>query len=236
MSKHQEWKMIHLLYRKSRRTADGKHSVLTGDELKRAGVHCEADSWDDLSLSGIVKRIVKRTGHVFELSDPARNMIGRFLIAKGPETDFDLRVDYPEVFVIMPFSEIWSDDVFKKMFKPGIKDAKFKVSRGDLIVRIGELSKNVWQSITQAGVIVAEVSVPNPNVYYEIGLAAALGKPIFVFKQQSVNLPADFGGEHYYAYDLNDLGAGRKMLADGLKKWAAHRDYQPFGVKELEDS
>lgn len=231
MSKHQEWKMIHLLYRKSRRTADGDHSVLTADELTRAGVHCDPDSWGDLALSGIVTR----TGNVFELSVPALSMIRRFMIAKGPETEFDIRVDYPEVFVIMPFSEPWSNEVFAKMFEPGIQDAQFTVSRGDLIVRIGELSTNVWQSITQAGLIVAEVSVPNPNVYYEIGLAAALGKPIFIFKQQSVNLPADFGGEHYYAYDLNDLGAGRKMLADGLKKWAAHPDHQPFGVKALED-
>ena len=92
-----------------------------------------------------------------------------------------------------------------------------------------------WQSMTQAGLIVAEVSVPNPNVYYEIGLADALGKPIFVFKQQSVNLPADFGGEHYYVYDLQDLGAGRKRLADELEKWAAHEDHRPFGVKALVD-
>ncbi|MDQ6760945.1 MAG: nucleotide-binding protein, partial [Acidobacteriota bacterium] len=63
--------------------------------------------------------------------------------------------------------------------------------------------------ITQAGVIVAEVSVPNPNLYYEIGLADALGKPVFLFKQASATLPADFGGVHYYPYDINDLEAGR---------------------------
>ena len=49
--------------------------------------------------------------------------------------------------------------------------------RGDSIVRVGDLSTNVWKSITQAGVIVAEVSVPNPNVYYEIGLADAWESP-----------------------------------------------------------
>ncbi len=231
MSKHQEWKMIHLLYRYAHRSADGDRSVLTEDELTSAGVHCDPDSRQLLADAGVVTRI----GNEFELSKPGRKILSTFTVAKGPKDDVDIRVDYPEVFVVMPFSEPWSDDVFTKMFKLGIEDARFTVSRGDSIVRVGDLSTNVWQSITQAGLIVAEVSVPNPNVYYEIGLADALGKPIFLFKQENVNLPADFSGVHYYPYDLSDLEAGRQMIAAELKKWADHEDHQPFGVKALVD-
>ena len=93
----------------------------------------------------------------------------------------------------------------------------------------------MWRSITQAGLIVADVSVPNPNVYYEIGLADALGKPVFLFKQTSVTLPADFGGVHYYEYDLNDIAAARETLAAELKKCADEEDNQAFGVKALVD-
>jgi len=232
MSKHQEWKMIHLLYRYGRRTAEGDRRVLTEDELTNAGVHCDPDSRQLLEDAGVVTRI----GNEFELSKPARKIIGTFTVAKGPNDDVDIRVDYPEVFVIMPFSEQWSNNVFTKMFKRGIEDAKFTVSRGDLTVRVGDLSTNVWKSITQAGVIIAEVSVQNPNVYYEIGLADALGKPIFLFKQENVKLPADFSGVHYYPYDLNDLEAGRQMVTDQLKKWADDEDHKPFGVKTLVDN
>ena len=231
MSQHQEWKMIHLLYRYARRTGAGDRRVLTEHELTSAGVHCDPDSRQLLEDAGVVTRI----GSEYELSKPARKIVSTFTVAKGPKDSIDIRVDYPEVFVVMPFSEPWSDDVFTKMFKPGIKDARFTVSRGDSIVRVGDLSTNVWQSITQAGLIVAEVSVPNPNVYYEIGLADALGKPIFLFKQESIKLPADFGGIHYYTYDLNDLKAGRQKLAGELKEWADHKDHQPFGVKALVD-
>ena len=77
----------------------------------------------------------------------------------------------------------------------------------------------------------AEVSVPNPNVYYEIGLADALGKPVFLFKQENVTLPADFGGVHYYNYDLNDLTTGRQKLASELTQWAEEKDNRAFGVK-----
>jgi hypothetical protein len=229
MSKHQEWKMVHLLYTYARRTGDRR--VLTEQELTSAGVHCDPDSRQVLEDAGVVTRI----GNEYELSKPARKILSTFTVAQGPKDSIDIRVDYPEVFVVMPFSQPWSDDVFSRMFKPGIEDAGFSASRGDAIVRVGDLSTNVWKSITQAGLIVAEVSVPNPNVYYEIGLADALGKPVFLFKQESATLPADFGGIHYYDYDPGDLMAGRKKLAGELKKWAEEKDHRPFGVKALVD-
>jgi len=231
MSKHQEWKMIHLLYGYARRTNNGDHRVLTEEELTKAGVHCDPDSRQVLEDAGVVTRI----GNAYELSKPARNILNTFTVANGDQASVDIRVDYPEVFIVMPFGQPWSDDVYTKFFKPGITDAGFVESRGDSIVRVGDLSTNVWTRITQAGVIVAEVSVPNPNVYYEIGLADALGKPVFLFKQRDVTLPADFGGIHYYEYDLGDLAAARSTLAGELTKWANHPDHQPFGVKEIVD-
>jgi hypothetical protein len=231
MSKHQEWKMLHLLYTYGRRTGTSNRRVLTEDELTSAGVYCDPDSRQVLEDAGVVTRI----GNEYELSMPARKILSTFTVAQGPENSVDIRVDYPEVFVVMPFSQTWSNNVFDKMIKPGIEDAGFAVSRGDSIVRIGDLSTNVWRSITQAGLIVAEVSVPNPNVYYEIGLADALGKPVFLFKQEGVTLPTDFSGVHYYAYDLNDLTVGRERLADELRKWAMYKSHQPFGVKALVD-
>lgn len=54
MSRHQEWKMMHLLYRRSHTSSDGLRKVLTEDELRRAGVHCETDTWIELRHAGLV--------------------------------------------------------------------------------------------------------------------------------------------------------------------------------------
>jgi hypothetical protein len=35
-------------------------------------------------------------------------------------------------------------------------------------------------------------------------------------------LPADFGGAHYYEYKIDNLEAGKKLLAKALKKWSAN--------------
>ena len=231
MSKHQEWKMMHLLHRCSHTSSDGTRKVLTETELRSAGVHCEMDTWIALRDTGLVNWL----GGEWELTKSALACLGHFTIAKAPDNGVDIRVDYPEAFVIMPFGERWSGDVYDGLFVNGIKGAGFSVVRGDEIPRVGNLDDNVWRSITQAGVIVADVSVPNPNVYYEIGLAAALGKPVFVFKQKGVQLPADFGGVHYYEYELVDLATGAQDLTAALKTWAENGEHRPFGVKDLED-
>ena len=231
MSRHQEWKMLHLLYNHARRSATGERRVLSEQELTNAGVHCDPDSRQALEEAGLVTRV----GDEYELSMAARYMLKTFTVAEGPTKPLDIRVDYPEAFVVMPLSQKWSKDVYEKMFKPAIEEAGFKASRGDDIVRVGALSENVWRSITQAGLIVADLSFPNPNVYYEIGLTNALGKPVFMFKQRNVVLPADFSGTHFYDYDLDDLATGSDKLLTELKKWADIKEHQPFGVKALVD-
>jgi hypothetical protein len=231
MSRHQEWKMMHLLYRCSHTNNEGTGKVLTEAELKSAGVHCENDTWMVLKTAGLVDW----KGDEWKITEAGSACLRHFTVAKAPDYGTDIRVDYPEAFVIMPFGESWSDNVYDKLFVEGINGAGFSVIRGDEIPRVGNLDDNVWRSITQAGVIVADVSVANSNVYYEIGLATALGKPVFVFKQRGVQLPADFGGIHYYEYDLVDLAAGAQHLTTALNAWSNHKEHQPFGVKNLED-
>jgi hypothetical protein len=92
MSKHQEWKMLHLLYTYARRTGTGDRRVLTEQELTNAGVHCDPDSRQVLEDAGVVTRI----GKEYELSEPARKILSTFTIAQGPRDSIDIRVDYPE--------------------------------------------------------------------------------------------------------------------------------------------
>ncbi len=231
MSRHQEWKMIHLLYNYARRRGRSGRRVLTEQELTSAGVHCDPDTRQVLEDAGVVRRV----GSAYELTEPARKIVATFTVAKGPEHAVDIRVDYPQAFVVMPFGQPWSAQVQEQMFAPAIESAGFTVERGDSVVRIGDLGTNVWRAITQAGVIVAEVSAPNPNVYYELGLADALGKPVFLFKQADAVLPADIAGVHYYEYRLADLAAGREQLRDALCACAAQKEHQYFGVKALAD-
>ena len=49
----------------------------------------------------------------------------------------------------------------------------------------------ILNAITRAAFILADVSEPRPNVYYELGYAQALGKDVIVTAQQGTQLPFD---------------------------------------------
>jgi hypothetical protein len=117
------------------------------------------------------------------------------------------------------------------MIKPAAIGAGLKCTRGDGTVRVGDLTTNIWNEILQAGIIIAEISVANVNVFYELGLTHALGKDTMLYKRQGVTLPADFGGAHYYEYNPDRLESEQKLLKRRLSAWA--KGYKAAGVRAL---
>lgn len=140
-------------------------------------------------------------------------------------------VDYPSVFVIMPFSEPWSNTIYSQLIKPGVEDAGLKCIRGDTVIRIGDLTQNIWGALLGAGIVVAEVSALNANVFYEVGLTHALGKDVILLKQIGSKIPADIGGAHYHEYDPQAIDLSKKWLTTELSQWATENCSQ--AVKSL---
>jgi len=200
---------------------------LSIDELANAGIGCYWDTIMMLEATGLVHK----QGSQYELAQQAGFMASEFVIAHRRWPGTDLRGDYPQAFVIMPFSQPWSDAVYRQMIQPAIEAAGLACVRGDNPVRVGDLMQTVWDATLVSGVIIAEVSALNANVFYELGLAHALGKDTFILKQKGSTVPADFGGAHYYEYDLNNLAAGQAMLQAEFAQWASANHAQ--GVKAL---
>jgi len=252
MSERSIWKMLHLL----NRSAQGK---LSGAELKAAGIDCYTDTIGVLLQNGVVLKDPPYNPYQFS-DDPKDNywlspvavcLLNECLVANKRWGGKDMIVDAPQVFVIMPFSADWSNDVEKLMIEPAVKGAGLDYVRGDTAPRVADLNTNIWNEILEAGLIIAEVSEPNPNVYYELGLAHAVGKPAFLLVQKGEKapiklgsrynyqrdfakgspLPADFGGAHYYEYDRGKLERESEKLGEVLKKWAD--EYHAAGVKAL---
>jgi hypothetical protein len=228
MSDQSIWKMLHLL-RNHARDVDPDGLVLNGAELRAAGVDCFSDTVQPVVDSGAVERLP--TGS-YRLGKAARFVLDHCVVGnKRWQTASELRTDYPSAFVIMPFSESWSDDVRNQLIEPAVAEAGLACVRGDMPVRVADLTNTVWNAIVSAGLVIADLSAPNMNVFYELGLAHALGKDAFILKQRGVQLAADFGGAHYYEYDRGQPGAARQMLTDALSQWAV--DHSAAGVRAL---
>lgn len=226
MSQRDMWKTVHLLYLNQKGPEGVPYSA-----LERAGISCYSDTVEELEHSGVLRR-VKDSGLV--LSNAARKMLQISIFGNRRWTGPDLWVDYPEAFVAIPYSETWSDSVYREMIEPAVTEARVKCVRGDAIVRVGDLTQNIWALILHAGIVIADISVLNANVFYELGLTHALGKDTILLKRRDTPLPADFGGAHYYEYDLNDFADGKNQLRHAVENWVQNN--KADGVRELRGS
>jgi hypothetical protein len=89
--------------------------------------------------------------------------------------------------------------------------------RADEIQGNDEIMEDVWEAIWKCGIIVADLTDDNANVFYEVGIADTLGKEVvFIAQRGRVGLPPfDVSARRVIFYD-NDSG-GRKKLLSKLK-------------------
>lgn len=77
------------------------------------------------------------------------------------------------------------------------------VRRGDTSVLTKALMDKVEDEIRAADLIVGDITDANPNVFYELGIAHALGKPvIFMTQQAPESAPVDLRQFEFIHYDL----------------------------------
>jgi hypothetical protein len=81
-------------------------------------------------------------------------------------------------FVMMPFAAPLGG-YYESVYRPAIEKAGLQPVRADAeIFGAGKIMNQVWSGIRRAKVLVAELTSRNPNVFYELGLAHALRKPV----------------------------------------------------------
>lgn len=105
----------------------------------------------------------------------------------------------PFVFVLMPF-----DPKFNDIYKFGIKGAADEV--GAYAERIDEqiftegILDRIFNQIAKADVVVADMTGRNPNVFYEVGYAHALGRLVLLLTQDSNDIPFDLKHKQHTVY------------------------------------
>jgi hypothetical protein len=128
--------------------------------------------------------------------------------------------DRYKCFVIMPYSERWSQAVERTILEVCQKlDFKFSIAKN---MEGRFIPNDIWRGITGAGLIIADLSGANPNVTYEIGLADVLGKDVVLICQGG-SVPFDFLGQRLIFYQDSVAGALtlREELASRLNAFKA---------------
>jgi hypothetical protein len=115
-------------------------------------------------------------------------------------------------FVMMPFAPPLGT-YYEKVYKPAIEKVGLKPVRADAeIFGTGKIMDQVWSGINSAKVLVAEMTTRNPNVFYELGLAHALKKPVVLVSSNEGDVPFDLKHIRVIYYDVNDPFWGTKLL------------------------
>lgn len=115
-------------------------------------------------------------------------------------------------FVMMPFADPLGG-YYEKIYKPAIEKAGLTPVRADNdIFGAGKIMDQVWSGINSAKVLVAELTGRNPNVFYELGLAHALQKPVVLVSSNEDDVPFDLHHIRVIYYDVNDPFWGTKLI------------------------
>ena len=116
-------------------------------------------------------------------------------------------------FVMMPFAAPIGN-YYSAIYEPAIKKAGLTPIRADNeIFATGKIIDQVWSGINAARVLVAELTTRNPNVFYELGLAHALKKPVVLVCSNEQDVPFDLHHIRVIYYDVSDPFWGEKLMA-----------------------
>ncbi|HET6884082.1 MAG TPA: hypothetical protein VFI31_28265 [Pirellulales bacterium] len=121
----------------------------------------------------------------------------------------------PMAFVAMQFGDPY-DKIYRSVVKPKAEKLGFEVVRIDEVNKPGIIFQDIQRKIEDAKVVIAEISAPNQNVYYEIGYAHALNKPTILLAQRGKELPFDIRSYRVIFYE--DSIAGKPLVERTLRE------------------
>jgi hypothetical protein len=139
-------------------------------------------------------------------------------LSTGPRT----REFLDTCFVMMPFGP-WFDRYYQEIYVPGIKDAGFEPVRADELFSTGSVMEQIWEQISKAKILLADLTGKNPNVFYELGLSHAATKPVVFAASQVEDVPFDLRHLRVIIYDVREpewASRLRKSVADYLRNAA----------------
>jgi hypothetical protein len=121
-------------------------------------------------------------------------------------------------FVLMPFSETADlQKVYRDHIRPTLESrCGLRCARADDIYDISGVMQSVWEGINRAHLVVADLTDRNPNVFYELGIAHTLGKPVIMLTQSMDFVPFDLRHLRCIVYDYKPRGV--EQLESALER------------------
>ena len=113
-------------------------------------------------------------------------------------------------FVMMPFGDPF-DLYYERVYRPAIEAAGLESVRADDLFRPSAIVADLWKMIQESTVLLAELTTKNATVFYELGLAHAIGKPVVLISETMADVPFDLQQLRVISYNQADPKWGDKL-------------------------
>jgi len=145
-----------------------------------------------------------------------------------------LQADNKTCFVIMPFGEktdvqgsrVNFDRIYDEFIVPVLESAGLTCERSDRIDEAGNIHRRMFQLIWEADVALVDLSLLNPNVFYELGIRHALRRSVTILiRRKGTRVPFNVSNLDVIEYDETDdqrLEAARKKILNAVKAGSEH--------------
>jgi len=112
-------------------------------------------------------------------------------------------------FVIMPFGDSALQIVYEDIVRPVIDRCGLDCERGDDAFGSNVIVEDITASIEAAAILVADLTGRNANVFYEVGIAHAISKPVLLITQSIEDVPFDLRHRRVIPYEYSLRGGKR---------------------------
>ncbi len=133
-----------------------------------------------------------------------------------PQEERKLRPEIlPHAFVVMPFgikkgfdgTTINFNAIYQDLIKPALRQAGFEPFRADEETTTGDILTDMFQELLLADLVIADLSIDNANVFYELGIRHAFRKRGIVHIQSGrAYMPFDIFNVRTIPYHTTEEG------------------------------
>ncbi len=114
-------------------------------------------------------------------------------------------------FVLTPFNSRFDEDY--QSVRDFFIEHGYQCNRGDDVKVSHNVLGHIIKEMATAELVVANITGRNPNVFYELGIAHALGKEVIIIAQNSKDITFDISQGQVIIYK------DQEHLKDSLNKW-----------------
>lgn len=97
-----------------------------------------------------------------------------------------------------------ADDKYELVFEPVLKNAGYEAIRADKAGMPGSITYDIIRRLVESDLVIADISIENPNVFYELAIRNAAKKPVIVFRSENQKMPFDIYDSRAITIDMQD--------------------------------